>query len=109
MCPSHHAAARRVHAARSAAFDGANVIHLPVFQAGAEFCGRIDQSPCDGCDSCGARCTAGVEIGKAEFHAIQDELAAFPRAERERVLAQSKDVTVPGTDYAYTACRFRDV
>jgi Fe-S-cluster containining protein len=84
-------------------------IQLPIFQAGVEFCGRIDQSPCNGCDACGARCTAGVRIRNAEYQTIQNELAALPRAERERVLAQNKDVTVAGTDYAYTACRFRDV
>jgi len=87
----------------------ASLVELPIFQPMAEVCGRIDQRPCDGCDGCGARCTAGIEILEAEFHAIQEALNRLPAAERERVLGQEKRVTVPGTDYAYTACRFRDV
>src|SRR5581483_6638235 len=84
-------------------------VELPVFPAIDDLCGRIDQSPCNGCDECGTRCTAGIEILEEEFLAIRAELAELPAEERGRVLGQEKNVTVPGTDYAYTACRFRDV
>lgn len=84
-------------------------MELPLLIQLDDFAARIDQSPCDGCDACGTRCTAGIEILREEFEAIEVELARLPAAERERVLGQDKAVTVPGTDYPYTACRFRDV
>jgi hypothetical protein len=74
-----------------------------------EFGAGIDQRPCDGCDACGARCTTGVPMLHGEFLAIQAELSRLPPDERERVIAQEKRVAVPGSDYFYTACRFRDV
>jgi hypothetical protein len=84
-------------------------VELPVLQEALQFCGRIDQRPCDGCDGCGTRCTAGVEMLESEFRAICAELGHLAQAERDRVLGQSKNVKVPGTEYSYTACRFRDV
>jgi Fe-S-cluster containining protein len=74
-----------------------------------QFCAGIDQRPCDGCDGCGARCTAGVPMLREEFLAIEAELARLPAGECGRVLGQEKRVAVPGSEYFYTACRFRDV
>ena len=74
-----------------------------------QFCARIDQRPCNGCDGCGARCTTGVPMLRSEFLAIEAELDRLPAADRDRVLSQEKRVAVPGSDYYYTACRFRDV
>src|SRR5688500_7892697 len=84
-------------------------MQLPILDQALSFAGAIDQSPCNGCDHCGTRCTAGVRILRSEFDAIEAELARLPEAEVGRVLGQEKQVTVPGTDYAYTACLFRDV
>jgi Fe-S-cluster containining protein len=74
-----------------------------------EFTSRLDQSPCDGCDACGIRCTAGIQVLESEYRAIQAELARLPAAEVARVLDQPKQVPIPGTEESYTACRFRDV
>jgi Fe-S-cluster containining protein len=82
---------------------------LPVLNQAAAFCAGIDQSPCDGCDACGTRCTAGIRILRAEFEAVRDELARLPAREVARVLGQEKEVAVGDTGFAYTACRFRDV
>ena len=29
------------------------------------FTERIDQSPCNGCDECGTRCTAGIQLPRS--------------------------------------------
>jgi ferredoxin len=73
----------------------------------------IDQSPCVGCDACGARCTAGVPMLRAEFQAIAAYLAGPDGAEARTVQEQEKRLPYPGTEAAdgatYEACRFRDV
>lgn len=77
------------------------------------FAAAIDQSPCDGCDGCGARCTTGVPIMRAEFHEIRYFLASPEGAEARRVETQEKTLPYPGTaaadGFTYVACRFRDV
>src|SRR5947208_16936656 len=73
------------------------------------FTERIDQSPCDGCDHCGTRCTAGIQVLRSEYEAVRAELARLPEVEVEDVLGQAKRVPIPGTDEKYTACEFRDV
>ena len=59
----------------------------------AGFTAGIDQSPCDGCDECGTRCTTGVPMTAWEFAAIEAELARLPAAEVARaacpILARS--------------------
>lgn len=71
--------------------------------------GPVDQSPCDGCDECGTRCTAGIQVLESEYRAIRVELARLPTTESARVLGQEKRLPIPGADEQYTACRFRDV
>ena len=73
------------------------------------FTDRIDQSPCDGCDHCGTRCTAGIQVLRSEYEAARAELARLPAEEVERVLGQEKRLPIPGTEEQYTACEFRDV
>jgi Fe-S-cluster containining protein len=73
------------------------------------FSSRLDQSPCDGCDECGTRCTAGIQVLESEYRAIEAELARLPAPEVARVLGQQKRLPIPGTDEEYSACRFRDV
>ena len=75
----------------------------------AAFTAGIDQSPCDGCDACGTRCTAGVPMLESEYQAIEAELASLPPADVSCVLGQQKQQAIPGTEESYTACRFRDV
>jgi len=82
---------------------------IPLLPATRQFADGIDQSPCDGCDECGTRCTAGIRILQAEFEQIQDYLATQPAAEAARVVTQEKRQPIPGTDETYVACRFRDV
>ncbi|MBI3909577.1 MAG: YkgJ family cysteine cluster protein [Armatimonadetes bacterium] len=82
---------------------------LPVLDQAAGLLARLDQAPCNGCDACGTRCTAGIRILKAEFEAIQAELARLPAAEVARVIHQEKRLPIPGTAEQYVACRFRDV
>jgi Fe-S-cluster containining protein len=82
---------------------------IPLETIVTSFTERIDQSPCDGCDECGTRCTAGVPMQEWEFRAIETELAALPPDEVARVLGQEKRRPIPGSDETYVACRFRDV
>jgi hypothetical protein len=83
---------------------------LMVLQEARSFAGRIDQSPCNGCDECGARCTAGVPIARLEYQAIRTYLASEEGAEARTVEQQDKQVPYPGAEeYSYTACRFRNV
>jgi Fe-S-cluster containining protein len=72
------------------------------------FTARIDQSPCDGCDHCGTRCTAGIQVLRSEYEAARAEIARLPAAETARVLKQEKQLPIPGTEETYTACEFRD-
>lgn len=88
---------------------------LTVLEETRAFAAGIDQSPCDGCDGCGARCTAGVPMLRAEFEEIRAFLARPEGDEARQVELQEKRVPYPGLDRAdpdaayYTACRFRDV
>jgi hypothetical protein len=69
----------------------------------------IDQSPCNGCDECGARCVAGVPILRAEFVQIREYLASAEGGDARLAEQQDKELPYPGTeDVFYTACRFRD-
>ena len=81
-----------------------------VLQETRAFAEEIDQSICDGCDACGARCTAGVPMLELEFEAIRSHLASDQGDEARRGERQEKEVPYPGAEeYTYTACRFRDV
>jgi Fe-S-cluster containining protein len=72
------------------------------------FTDRIDQSPCDGCDHCGTRCTSGIQVLRSEYEAALVEMRRLPAGEVERVLGQQKQLPIPGTDEIYPACEFRD-
>ena len=86
------------------------MIELTVLNESAAFAETIDQSPCDGCDACGARCTAGVPMLQAEFEAIRVYLESPAGEDARRVEQGEKQVPYPGTeDVFYTTCRFRDV
>jgi Fe-S-cluster containining protein len=74
-----------------------------------DFTDGIDQSPCNGCDECGMRCTAGIQVLRSEWEAVREELGRLPREEVERMQGQEKQVLIPGTEEKYTACEFRDV
>ena len=83
---------------------------LNVLQDTRAFAGRIDQSPCDGCDSCGARCTAGVPMLQSEYAAVRAFVDGPEGAEAREAERAEKRIPYPGTDDTfYTACRFRDV
>lgn len=90
------------------------MLELTILHETRRFVEAIDQSPCDGCDQCGARCTAGVPMLRVEFAAIQKYLESTAGADARRVERQNKRVPYPGTDpevdgVFYQACRFRDV
>ena len=90
------------------------MLELTILDETRRFVEGIDQSPCDGCDECGARCTAGVPMLRVEFEAIQAYLDSAEGADARRVERQNKQVPYPGTDpevdaVFYQACRFRDV
>src|SRR4051812_22504402 len=90
------------------------MLELTILQETRQFVERIDQSPCDGCDACGARCTAGVPMLQIEFQAIREYVDSTEGADARLVERQNKEVPYPGTDPVedavfYQACRFRDV
>ena len=62
---------------------------LTVLQTTRAFADRIDQSPCNGCDECGARCTAGVPMLEAEFTQIRGYVESPDGAEARQ---SAKDV-----------------
>ena len=85
-------------------------LELSILEDTHAFAASIEQGPCNGCDSCGTRCTAGVPMLRPEFDAIAGYLAGREGAEAREVERQDKRALVPGTDdYHYEACRFRDV
>src|SRR5437870_2131669 len=63
-----------------------------------DFTEAIDQSPCDGCDHCGTRCTAGIQVLRSEYEAARAELKRLPADEVARVMGQVKRQPIPGTD-----------
>jgi Fe-S-cluster containining protein len=87
---------------------------LTVLEDTRAFAAGIDQSPCNGCDECGARCVSGVPMLQAEFAAIRGHLAGPDGAEARRVEQEPKRLPYPGTagedqpEAWYLACRFRD-
>ncbi|HEU4751898.1 MAG TPA: YkgJ family cysteine cluster protein [Armatimonadota bacterium] len=86
------------------------MIELRVLEETRRFADRIDQSACDGCDECGARCVAGVPMLRPEFERVQEYLAGPGGPGARLVEQQEKQVPYPGTvDVFYTACRFRDM
>jgi Fe-S-cluster containining protein len=86
------------------------MIDLIVLQETRRFADGIDQSPCNGCDACGARCIAGAPMLRPEYEGIRDYLASADGEEARQVEQGDKQVLYPGAeDVYYTACRFRDV
>lgn len=86
------------------------LIELSVLQDTRRFADGIDQSVCNGCDACGARCTAGVPMLEAEFTALRGFLASPEGEDARRIEQLDKQVPYPGAEeFHYTACRFRDV
>ena len=85
-------------------------LELTVLEESHRFAAAIDQSMCNGCDECGARCTAGVPMLRPEFEAIRTYLESPEGADAREVEQLDKEVPYPGAEeYTYTACRFRDV
>lgn len=86
------------------------MLELTVLQETRRFAEAIDQSPCNGCDECGARCTAGVPMLRPEFEAIHAYVLGPEGEEARRVEREDKRAPYPGAEeFHYTACRFRDL
>jgi hypothetical protein len=85
---------------------------LRVLDDARAFAAGIDQSPCDGCDACGARCIADVPMLEPEFTAIRAFVSGPEGGAARAAQRQEKRLPYPGTAPAdgafYTACRFRD-
>ena len=87
------------------------IAELTVLDGLYGFVRRIDQSPCQGCDGCGARCVSGFQISLIEFRRIQDFLATTEGAVARSVESFPKVQPYPGDHTAgatYVACRFRN-
>lgn len=69
----------------------------------------IEPTVCDGCRACALRCTAGIELSRHEYQAVQ-EYAVDParRADVERVTQQDKTVHL-GDGVTARACRYFDM
>jgi len=68
----------------------------------------IDLTPCNGCDACGLRCAAGVQMSRAEFEQVNDYTEQMRPAELDRVMRQDKRVDL-GDDVIVQMCRYRDM
>src|SRR5437016_5574131 len=69
----------------------------------------MDLTPCNGCDACGLRCEAGVQMSREEYDAVQEYVAHA--ANREEILcitAQDKTVDL-GDGITVRMCRYRDM
>ncbi len=85
-------------------------IELRVLDESRRFADAIDQSMCNGCDECGARCTTGVPMLRTEYAAIRAYVESPDGVDARAVERQDKQVPYPGVqDVYYRACRFRDV
>lgn len=70
---------------------------------------QMDLTPCNGCDSCGLRCEAGVQMSRTEYDAVRGYAEApGNRNEIERVVAQDKTVNL-GDGVTVQMCRYRDM
>jgi hypothetical protein len=70
---------------------------------------QIDLAPCDGCDACGLRCAAGVQMTQAEYRqAVSWAEAPANRTEVQRVVAQDKTVDL-GDGVTVRMCRYREM
>ena len=70
---------------------------------------QMDLTPCNGCDSCGLRCEAGVQMSRAEYDAVQGYIeSSGNRNEIDRVVAQDKRVDL-GDGVTVRMCRYRDM
>ena len=69
----------------------------------------MDLSPCHGCDACGLRCAAGVQMTRDEYDAVRRYIVSAPdHADIERVLAQDKTQDL-GDGVTVQMCRYRDM
>ncbi len=69
----------------------------------------MDLSPCNGCDECGLRCAAGVQVARQEVDSVRRFIDESPdRDSIERVLAQDKTVDL-GDGVTVKMCRYRDM
>lgn len=90
---------------------GPPIVELTVLNSLYDFVRGIDQSPCHGCDGCGARCVSGFQISLIEFRRIQEFLATPQGATARGVESYPNVQPYPGDDTAgatFVACRFRD-
>jgi hypothetical protein len=70
---------------------------------------QLDLTPCDGCDSCGLRCTAGVPMSRAEYEGVIALIERSPdRDYIQQVTRQDKRLDL-GDGIAVEMCRFRDM
>jgi Fe-S-cluster containining protein len=70
---------------------------------------QMDLSPCNGCDACGLRCAAGVQMTRPEYEAVQTYIEMAPNtADINRVAAQDKTVDL-GDGVTVQMCRYRDM
>jgi Fe-S-cluster containining protein len=71
--------------------------------------GQMDLSPCNGCDHCGLRCEAGVQMTREEYEAVRRYVEDSPDKETiRRVTKQDKAVDL-GDGVSVTMCRYRDM
>lgn len=72
---------------------------------------RMHLDVCNGCDSCGGRCTAGIPVTQEEYNVTRAYLATCSPSEVERVHVQNKTIPWPGAEDSgamVQLCRFRD-
>ena len=70
---------------------------------------QLDLTPCDGCDSCGIRCTAGVPLTRAEYESVQEYIANSPDNGYIAEVARQDKLLDLGDGVAVRMCRFRDM
>jgi Fe-S-cluster containining protein len=69
----------------------------------------MDLSPCNGCDSCGLRCEAGVQMSREEYETVQRYVeSSSDREYIDQAVRQDKTVDL-GDGVTVQMCRYRDM
>src|SRR5258708_1033602 len=69
----------------------------------------MDLTPCHGCDHCGLRCEAGVQMSREEYQTVHQFVAGAPnRLEIEQITLQDKSIDL-GDGVSVQMCLYRDM
>src|SRR2546423_11835524 len=69
----------------------------------------MDLSPCNGCDQCGLRCEAGVQMTREEYDAVLQYAQASPNKDYITTVTKQNKAVDLGDGVTVHMCRYRDM